>query len=69
MKSKMRKLVALFVVSALASGLIGVALADEGFGWDHHHHWKKEAVPEPATLGLLGLGVLGVGLFKRRRNK
>jgi PEP-CTERM motif len=25
------------------------------------------AVPEPGTLSLLGLGVLSVGLFKRRR--
>jgi len=27
----------------------------------------RTSVPEPATLGLLGLGALGVGLFKRRK--
>ena len=30
--------------------------------------WIAHAVPEPATLGLMGLGLLGMGLIRRRRS-
>jgi hypothetical protein len=31
--------------------------------------YNRVSVPEPATLALLGLGILGIGLGKRRRNR
>lgn len=45
-------------------------------GWDQDYNdfvvliggVSGVSVPEPATFGLLGLGMLGIGAFRRRRN-
>jgi hypothetical protein len=37
------------------------------FETDNHAFAKMTSVPEPATLGLFGLGLLGAGVARRRR--
>ncbi len=38
------------------------------FETDNHAFARTTSVPEPATLGLLGLGLLGARIARRRRN-
>jgi len=40
-------------------------------GYSHHtlYGGQTTRVPEPATLGLMGLGLLGIGGALRRRRK
>jgi hypothetical protein len=44
----------------------GAGLKNGAVGRDDIDARKLVAVPEPATLGLLGLGLLGLGLMRRR---
>jgi hypothetical protein len=40
-------------------------------GWDTHSDdpVKALAIPEPATIGLMGMGLFGIGVLQRRRRK
>jgi len=39
------------------------------FSWSAGSAAKPDAVPEPATLSLMGLGLLAAGMFRRRQKK
>jgi hypothetical protein len=62
------------VTSLVADGMLNVKIranrGDFRFGASHLEAWGStsgRAVPEPATLSMLGLGLIGLGFAARRR--
>lgn len=67
----------LIATTVVAGNAFGWASRPNDRHFYRHHHQQQEVstvavrepvgVPEPSTLGLMGIGLLGVGLIARRR--
>lgn len=61
-----------FIVTSLVSdGFLNVKIranrGDFRFGASHLEAWGNRSVPEPMTLSMLGIGLIGLGFAARRR--